>query len=112
VLQHLSWAVLERPSRPPARGSLHRVLATEPAECLADGDGGELRWMGSIGATEEDVTLMEAGSTFDNLEKEVDGWMMEQEPPALPAPPIQAARVLRTIVRCRHKLVTIEHLRP
>ena len=120
VLEHLCW-LIAKPLASPGRARRPERWVAEPAESLADGDG-EARVMGSVAQTEEDVTRMESSEEssdgvllFDDEGNDGGGfgsWSRSEAPPPERAPPLAPACVLRATMRCRTKLVTLEHVRP
>ena len=78
--------------------------------------------MGSVAQTEEDVTRMESSEEssdgvllFDDEGNDGGGfgsWSRSEAPPPEREPPLAPACVLRATMRCRTKLVTLEHVRP
>ena len=115
VLEHLCWLICWLISR--ARASSRALGRGAGIESLADGDG-EARVMGSVAQTEEDVTRMESSDgvlLFDDEGNDGGGfgsWSRSEAPPPERAPPLAPACVLRATMRCRTKLVTLEHVRP
>ena len=120
VLEHLCW-LIAKPLASPGRARRPERWVAEPAESLADGDG-EARVMGSVAQTEEDVTRMESSEEssdgvllFDDEGNDGGGfgsWSRSEALPPERAPPLAPACVLRATMRCRTKLVTLEHVRP
>jgi hypothetical protein len=115
VLEHLCWLIAE-PLPSPVHARRPERWVAQPAESLADGEG-EARVMGSVAQTEDDVTRMEGSDgvlLFDEQGNDDGGfgWWRREAPPPERAPPLPLACVLRTTMRCRTKLVTLEHVRP